>query len=103
MICRLSIVALILLLLASVAQAEEKVVSIRDLSFSPAQITVSVGDTVIWRNEDDRDHSVVADDKSFGSGNIKPKGKYAHAFGQKGTFSYSCSYHPRMKGTVVVQ
>jgi plastocyanin len=100
---RLAIVAMFLLLVAGTARAAEKVVSIRNLSFTPAQITVNVGDTVVWRNEDDRDHTVMADDKSFRSDNIKPKGSFAHTFSKKGTFSYSCSYHPRMKGTVVVQ
>ena len=40
------------------------------MQFTPASINVKVGDTVVWTNNDDRDHTVVADDGSFKSGNL---------------------------------
>jgi plastocyanin len=98
-----AIVALAILILAAAVKAETRTVSIKDLSFSPARITVKVGDTVVWQNEDDRDHTVAADDGSFKSANIRPKGTFSQVFAQRGTFGYSCTYHPRMKGAIVVE
>ena len=77
-------------------------VSIKDMSFSPASITVSPGDTVIWSNDDDRDHTVIAADGSFASPNIRTGGSYSAKFDKAGRFPYACQYHPRMKGVIVV-
>jgi len=77
-------------------------VSIKDMKFDPASIDVKVGETVTWTNEDDRDHSVVAKDGTFDSDNIRPGKTYSYKFTKPGKFSYSCEYHPRMKGTVNV-
>ena len=38
----------------------------RDYEFVPKEITVDVGDTVTWTNEDSADHNAIADDDSFG-------------------------------------
>jgi plastocyanin len=77
-------------------------VSIKDMKFSPATITVKPGTTVTWTNKDDHDHTVVASDESFKSGNLSHGETFEHKFEKKGKFKYACSYHPRMKGTVVV-
>src|SRR5688500_11922351 len=77
-------------------------VSIKDMKFSPATITVKAGTTVTWTNKDDHDHTVVANDESFKSGNLSHGSTFEHKFDKKGKFKYACSYHPRMKGTVVV-
>jgi plastocyanin len=77
-------------------------VSIKDMKFSPATLTVKPGTTVTWTNKDDHDHTVVASDESFKSGNLGHGETFEHKFDKKGKFKYACSYHPRMKGTVVV-
>jgi len=82
--------------------AKGDAVSIKDMKFDPATITVKPGTTVTWTNKDDRDHTVLANDESFKSGNIGHGEKFEHKFEKKGKFKYACSYHPRMKGTVVV-
>jgi plastocyanin len=100
-------ILLLLLSFATAATGEparpaKKSVSIKDMQFQPAAIEVQAGDTVTWTNNDDRDHTVVADDGSFKSDNISAGGKFVYKFTKAGKFSYACSYHPRMKGTVTV-
>jgi plastocyanin len=76
-------------------------VEIRDYTFAPKTLTVPVGTTVTWTNNDSDTHTVTGSglkSKSFGM-----KGSYSYMFTKGGTFSYSCSLHPQMKGTVVVQ
>ena len=53
--------------LAVVAQTKpsRQSVTIKAMQFTPASMTVKVGDTVVWTNADDRDHTIVASDGSF--------------------------------------
>jgi plastocyanin len=90
--------------LIAVAQARptRHSVSIRNMEFNPSSLTVKPGDTVVWTNADDRDHTVVASDNSFKSENLRPKATFSHTFTKAGRFGYACSYHPRMKATIVV-
>jgi plastocyanin len=79
-------------------------VEIKGMKFDPKDVKVKIGETVVWTNKDDRDHTVVADDgKAFKSGNIKRGATFEQKFTKAGTYKYSCSYHPRMTGTVVVE
>ncbi|MDB5303351.1 MAG: hypothetical protein JWM97_900 [Phycisphaerales bacterium] len=80
-----------------------KEVSIANLAYSPATLKIHVGDTVVWTNNDDRDHTVIATDGSFKSPNIKAGKTYEFTFSKAGKFTYGCSYHPRMKGTINVE
>jgi plastocyanin len=77
-------------------------VSIADMKYDPAKLEIAVGDTVIWTNNDNRNHTVVAKDKSFKSDNLAKGDTFEHKFTKAGTFAYFCSYHPRMKATIVV-
>ena len=80
-------------------------VTIRDYAFSPATITVKVGTTVTWTNQDSVRHDVVSDDGSADgpSGPLLAKGEtYKFTFNKAGTYSYHCSPHPYMKAKVVV-
>jgi plastocyanin len=78
-------------------------VAIADFSFAPATITINQGDTVTWTNNGPTPHSATADDGSFDTG-IFPAGQSrTHTFNEAGSFSYFCTPHPNMRGTVVVQ
>ena len=77
-------------------------VSIKSMKFSPDRIEIRAGDSVIWTNADDRDHTVTAKDGSFKSGNLSKGDTFSHQFTKSGKFNYACSYHPRMKAVVVV-
>jgi len=78
-------------------------VTIADFQFTPAQITINQGDTVTWTNNGPAAHSATAPDGSFDTG-IFPAGQSrTHTFSDAGTFSYICTPHPNMHGTIVVQ
>jgi plastocyanin len=78
-------------------------VSIKNMKFSPKSLTVKVGQTVRWKNADTHDHTVVAEDESFKSDNLRSGDTFSHTFKEAGKFPYACSYHPRMKAEIVVE
>jgi hypothetical protein len=61
--------------------------------FSPQEITVPVGSTVVWRNEGNLQHDVKAEDGSFGSDLLDHGGEYRFTFTTAKTFNYYCSPH----------
>ena len=73
--------------------------------YSPPNLTVVIGvnSTVTWINNDDVPHTVTANDGSFDSGNLDAGQGWTHTFSAPGTYAYYCSYHPWMKGTIVVK
>jgi plastocyanin len=84
------------------AQSTDKV-SIANMSFSPADITVKKGATVTWTNNDSITHTVTADSgNTFDSGNLEPGKTFSHTFNDTGTFAYHCNIHPNMTGKVTV-
>jgi plastocyanin len=74
-----------------------------DNVFKPATATVSVGDTVTWRNTGDSAHEVTA--SAFKSGNLDKGATYSWKATAAGTYSYVCRYHESvgMRGTLVVR
>ena len=82
--------------------AASTTVTIKDFDFGPAAVTVNVGDTVTWTNAGPSPHSATANDGSFDTGVYDEGGSRSHTFDQAGTFSYICTPHPFMKGTVTV-
>jgi plastocyanin len=77
-------------------------VEIYDFEFEPADLSVAVGTTVTWVNEGPSDHTVTADDGSFDSGTITAGSSFANTFDTAGTFTYHCTIHPEMTGTITV-
>lgn len=80
-------------------------IDVKDFSFKPSKTTVKVGTSVTWTMQDSQTtHTVTATDGSFDSGDLSAVGKtFSHTFGSAGTFTYKCSIHNSMTGTVVVQ
>jgi plastocyanin len=83
--------------------AASTTVTIKDFDFTPAAITVNVGDTVTWTNDGPTAHSATASNGSFDTGIYGAGESRSHTFDQAGTFAYICTPHPFMKGTVTVQ
>jgi plastocyanin len=83
------------------AAAATHAVEVGDGSFSPASLTVSVGDTVTWTNADDSPHTVTAEG-AFDSGNLEPGQTFSFTFAEAGTYTYVCQYHDEMVATITV-
>ena len=78
-------------------------VNIKSFSFQPATLSVPAGTTVTWNNQDTVQHTVSSDIQGlFDSGAIAPGKKFTYTFPAPGSYSYHCSIHPGMKGTIVV-
>lgn len=77
-------------------------VDIKGFAFSPASIKVAVGTTVKWTNSDSAAHTVTADGGTFDSKNLANGASFSQAFATAGTFTYKCTIHPSMTGSVVV-
>jgi plastocyanin len=90
---------------ASTQQPAATEVKIDNFSFTPAVLTVPVGTTVTWTNRDDIPHTVVSadDPKMFKSKAMDTDEKFSYTFAKPGRYSYFCSVHPKMTGTIIVQ
>jgi plastocyanin len=77
-------------------------VTIDGASFSPADLTVKAGDTVVWVNKDLLAHTATAKDGSFNSTVIPPGKSWRFVAKAKGDFPYTCSFHP-MNGRLIVR
>jgi plastocyanin len=72
-------------------------------AYNPNPLTVTAGTTVTWTNSDSTPHTAVSDTGTFNSGIINSGGNFSVTFQNKGTFTYHCSLHPNMVGTITVQ
>ena len=78
-------------------------VSMVDYAFEPSAIEITVGGSVTWvNNGPDEPHTATADDGSFDTGELAVGASSTGGFDQAGSFSYLCSLHPGMTGTVTV-
>jgi plastocyanin len=84
------------------ASASGSAVEIKGFAFNPATITVPAGTTVTWTNQDSAPHTATADDTSFDTGRLDPGKSGSVTFDKPGTYTYTCTFHPNMKGTIVV-
>ena len=88
---------------ASVALAADHAVSISGFSYSPANLTVAVGDTVTWTNSDAQAHTATATDGSWDTGNLGNGASGSVTFPTAGSFPYRCDIHPDMTASITVQ
>ena len=80
-------------------------VTIADFKFDPESVTVKVGGTVSWTNEDSAAHTATAKDgapSSFDTGSLDQGDSKDVSFEKAGTYDYICSIHPTMSGSVEV-
>ena len=75
---------------------------IANFTFSPATLTVSVGTTVKWTNDDDIPHLVVEKDGAFSSEALDTGNSYSWTATAVGTVEYYCALHPHMTGKITV-
>ncbi|NLU82627.1 plastocyanin/azurin family copper-binding protein [Rhodococcus sp. HNM0569] len=92
---------------ASDASSEPAVViEVKDMAYSPAQVTIEKGQTVQWHFDDGGlPHDVVGEGALEGTlkSELLTEGTFEYTFDEAGTFDYHCTPHPMMVGTIVVE
>ena len=78
------------------------VVTIKNFAFSPSALTIPVGATVTWRNDDGVAHTATTTSRGFDSGNLDNGAHFSFTFLKAGTYAYVCQYHPNMTGEITV-
>jgi len=87
---------------AAVTTSAKNEISIKGNAFSPDNLSIKVGDTVTWINNDSYAHTVKAKTGEFDSGNMASGGKFSFTFDKEGTIDYICGIHTFMTGKIVV-
>jgi plastocyanin len=85
--------------------AQTFAVAVLDNSYNPEPFTIAPGTTVIWTNRGQVPHTVTSDDpavEAFDSGTLLPGKSFSHTFNHAGVFTYHCSFHDNMLGTIIV-
>jgi plastocyanin len=73
------------------------------MSFSPSPATMKAGQTVAWKNSGGTTHTATADGGAFDTGAIADGATSAPiTMSTAGTFTYHCTFHPSMVGTLTV-
>ena len=81
-------------------------IRIKESSFDPNFVTVKVGTTIIWTNEDPGTHTVTYtgnDVMRFDSGPLATRQSFENTFTESGRYTYTCKQHSFMTGTVLVE
>jgi plastocyanin len=96
-------VALALVTPLAASAAESIKISAHNFMFAPMTMKVTPGSTVTWTNLDDEPHTVTSDIGLFRSGAMDTNESFSFKFDKPGTYHYTCSIHPRMVGTILVE
>ncbi len=83
--------------------AAEVAVTIMNFKFDPTPLTVPVGTTVVWTNQDSAAHDATSDTAGLFKTPLLQKGQSGKVtFDTAGAYTYYCSVHPNMKASVIV-
>jgi plastocyanin len=103
---RLAVLLLLLVAIspavASAGMKPDATVAIFAASYGSARVDVLTGDTVTWRNDSVRAHTVSAADGSWASQRLAASGVFTHQFTAAGVATYYCQVHPFMRAEVDV-
>lgn len=78
-----------------------QVVTIQNMQFEPAELIVERGTRVVWVNKDLFPHTATA--RAFDSGSIGTDASWSYVADQAGEHAYLCTFHPTMKGRLIVK
>jgi amicyanin len=87
---------------ATTPEAEGASVEIKNFAFEPKTVTIKLGQTVTWTNQDSVVHTVTGDG-GIDSDDLSKGKSYSKTFDTEGAFDYHCSPHPQMTGKVIVE
>jgi plastocyanin len=88
---------------SATAAATAPQVTLEQAMFGPATLTIRVGATVTWVNNDGDLHTVTSTQGLFASPGLDSGDTFAYRFTAPGTYPYFCALHPHMQGTIIVQ
>ncbi|MEO8887854.1 MAG: cupredoxin family copper-binding protein [Jatrophihabitantaceae bacterium] len=88
---------------ATTASSKAVTIDVKNFSFNPQTVSVATGTKVTWDFQDSVNHNVTANDKSFKSKDLGKGGSYSYTFNKAGSYSYLCTIHQYMTGTVTVK
>jgi len=83
--------------------ADEISVTIENFDYSPMELDIKPGTTVVWKNLDGEPHTIASTDGMFRSPALDQNDSYSFTFSRPGVFKYICSIHPKMKATITVR
>jgi plastocyanin len=78
-------------------------IRIAQFEFTPRELVVAPGDTVVWRNADLFPHTTTADSAKWRSLELATDSAFVIVASDTGRFGYHCSAHPSMKGVLTVR
>lgn len=85
----------------------ESNVFLQDLTYEPAELTVSAGTRVTFINEDDEVHTIVAGNRGAPTGEfeetLEPGESFSFLFEVPGAYDYYSSVYPGMEGRIIVE
>ena len=91
------------------SQTYDVQVLLNSYKFVPDHLTLKAGDTVVWHNNDERQHVLASvpgsgptDDLEIFAEKFHPGTIYSHTFKEPGEYPYFCFIHNRMRGVITV-
>jgi len=99
------VMSIILMMIPSVSAEDHDISITDDMKFNPEDLTINIGDTVTWTNNDSMGHTATSTSgpASFDSGNIAAGATWPFTFTEAGTYSYKCDYHGSMTASITVE
>jgi plastocyanin len=86
----------------TVEMVEGSATDITSWVFTPPELTVSAGESVTWTNTGAIAHTATAAGGAFDTGNVEPGESKSVTLATAGTYAYTCTPHPWMRGTITV-
>jgi len=78
-----------------------RIVKLTEMAYIPQNVTIKVGETVRWRNDDTTSHTVTG--AGFDSQSLRAGGTFEHTFNRVGKFPYGDTYQNHLIGIVTVE
>ena len=110
LLCAISFLNLSIVTLGSemketdITSTKQNKIEIKDFAFDPQTLTVKSGEKITWINRDEEPHTVVSVEKQFKKSTaLDTDQEFTITADAPGTYTYFCSVHPKMTGTIVVE
>ncbi len=104
------IISLLIILVGCTQQSAQNLsdntsnqIIISGYEFTPSSITIDVGTSVTWVNQDSAPHTIISDNSVFSSPVLNNGASYSFTFNSAGIYNYHCSIHPTMQGVIIVE